>query len=126
MSPGNASRPLAERFWEKVHKTESCWLWTAPPRNGWGYGQIRVDGKKEYPHRLSYILHKGPIPKDMVILHSCDNRKCVNPDHLSVGTPADNLQDMRNKGRQNDWGRKGPGENVKRYGRKATGKGNAA
>ncbi len=93
---------LRERFdakWERCAKT-GCWLWTASTA-GRGYGQLRVPGTRRnvYAHRFSYELFKGPIPRGMQLLHSCDNPGCVNPEHLSIGTCKDNLQDMKSKGR---------------------------
>ncbi len=64
-----------------------------------GYGQINVNGRAAYAHRVSYELHKGPIGASFV-LHSCDNRKCVNPAHLSLGSFDDNMADMVSKSRQ--------------------------
>lgn len=87
-----------DRFWSKVKKSEGCWEWQATLSNK-GYGQFRVDGKLALSHRFAYELAKGPILKGLHILHSCDNPACVNPDHLSVGTRADNMQDMTSKGR---------------------------
>lgn len=116
MPKGRKYPPDEVRFWARVQKTESCWLWTGKPRNGDGYGQMRVNTRKEYPHRFSYMIHKGPIPKGMVLCHTCDNPACVNPEHLWVGTVADNVLDMHRKGRANN-GRKRPGKPVKRYGR---------
>jgi hypothetical protein len=68
-----------------------------------GYGNIRVggkSGKNRGTHRVSYELHIGPIPDGLLVMHSCDNPPCVNPDHLSVGTVADNVADMDAKGRR--------------------------
>lgn len=65
-----------------------------------GYGQIRQDGKTAYAHRVAYELKNGPIGNGLFVLHSCDNRKCVNPDHLSLGTFDDNMADMVGKLRQ--------------------------
>lgn len=93
-------RDLSERFWEKVEKTEGCWLWTASTRNG--YGQIALGGRGNpvlYAHRVSYEMHHGPIPDGLVVMHTCDVRSCVRPDHLTVGTQAENLADMVAKGR---------------------------
>ena len=75
----------------------NCWVWLRPAKRG--YGVISVNNKLQYVHRVSYQIHKGPIPEGMVVMHSCDNRACINPAHLSVGTQEDNLNDMRLKGR---------------------------
>ena len=94
-----AKKPLEARFWEKVHKTDSCWKWTGAT-NG-TYGCIYTHGERlnTYAHRVSYEIHNGEIPDGMLVMHSCDNPLCVNPDHLSVGTYKDNAQDMARKGR---------------------------
>jgi hypothetical protein len=92
---------LTDRLWAKVRKGPSCWEWTGALRNG--YGAIGRGGRKdgvEYAHRLTYQwAHNTAIPKGMDILHACDNRKCVNPAHLSVGTRQANVDDMMAKGR---------------------------
>jgi len=94
-----AFKPVAERFWTKVAKGEGCWLWTAPPRND-GYGQFNVRGRPVAAHRLSWELNVGPIPVGLHVLHRCDTPACVRPDHLFLGTQADNNADKRQKGRQ--------------------------
>jgi len=76
-----------------------CWLWTEA-LNGAGYGVANVSNKVERAHRLSFLAFKGSIPDGMYICHSCDEPSCVNPDHLFAGTPKQNMDDMRAKGRQ--------------------------
>jgi hypothetical protein len=93
--------PLEKRFWSKVKKTKSCWLWTAST-NIQGYGKIGIGYRGQgfvAAHRLSWEIHNGPIPKGMCVLHKCDNPLCVNPSHLWLGTNTDNLKDMAKKRR---------------------------
>ncbi len=94
--------PLAERFARCVNKDapNGCWLWTAS-MNG-NYGQISIGGHQGKPllaHRASWEIAYGPIPNTMQVLHRCDNGRCVNPDHLFLGTQMDNIHDMMAKGR---------------------------
>ena len=96
-------RPLVERFWEKVVKTPTCWLWTAAAQGGYGViGDPHRKGRVLRAHRVSWELHDGPIPSGMDVLHRCDTPACVRPDHLFLGTAADNIADMFAKGRQPD------------------------
>lgn len=87
-----------ESFWSKVYKTDSCWIWTGAKEGG-RYGSLKVNGKNTKAHRYSWEIHNGKIPEGNVVMHSCDNPKCVNPDHLSVGTTKDNVTDRVQKGR---------------------------
>lgn len=90
------------RFWQKVQKTETCWLWTAAktdPVYGEGYG-IFWDGLRyEGAHRFAWRIEHGVIPKGFSVLHRCDTPACVRVDHLFVGTPKENNRDMERKGR---------------------------
>lgn len=94
-------KTLRGRFEEKyIPVTESgCWLWTGPYYPN-GYGRITSKGKEILAHRLSYKLYKGQIEEGKVVMHTCDVRCCVNPDHLKVGTQKENLHDMYDKGRR--------------------------
>lgn len=81
----------------EVDEVTGCWNWTGSLRGG--YGAIK-DKKMGYgAHRISYALHKGPITDGLLVCHTCDNRKCINPDHLWLGTQKDNMQDCSKKGR---------------------------
>ena len=91
-------RPISERFWEKVLKSEGCWLWQAG-LNSSGYGWIRVGVRPELAHRISWRLTFGEIPSGLCVLHECDVRRCVRPDHLFLGTVRDNNADCVKKGR---------------------------
>lgn len=87
-----------EMFLAKVRKTETCWEWRGAT-NSKGYGRCKIQQRMWLAHRWSWVLHKGAIPVGLLVLHHCDNRRCVNPEHLFLGTARDNTQDMIRKGR---------------------------
>ena len=99
--------PIDVRFWARVEKTDACWLWTGKKVRQ-GYGQLYNGkggwrlGRSDVAHRISWVLHNGPIPGGMDVLHHCDNPRCVRPDHLFLGTDIDNVRDMTAKGRRRD------------------------
>ena len=112
---GPRPRDPVERFWEKVKKTSGCWLWTGTVSRG--YGNLRVgslrDGtrRKVLAPRFSYELVHGPIEDGMFVCHHCDNRRCVRPDHLFLGTNSDNIKDCVAKGKfgaRSRWGAENP------------------
>jgi HNH endonuclease len=82
----------------KVNETTGCWLWSLKPNRD-GYGKF--GHKRKLAHRVSYEAFVGIIPSGKCILHRCDTRNCVNPDHLFIGTQQDNMADMYAKGRDN-------------------------
>ena len=93
------------RFWSKVRvgRLTECWTWGAGASDA-GYGRFKINGRLESPHRLAYSMLNGPIPDDTsyhgkVVMHRCDNPRCVNPNHLKLGSQSDNVQDMVEKGR---------------------------
>jgi hypothetical protein len=104
--PPRPRGPLSERFERYVNRNSTCWEWTGH-RNPCGYGMIRPDKKSEkiVASRAAWMLYCGPIPDGLCVLHTCDNRGCVNPAHLFLGTVQDNTDDMIKKGRDNYTGR---------------------
>ncbi len=81
--------PIEERFWQKVEKTETCWIWHGSCFES-GYGQFKVEYKNRRVHRYAYELLVGPIPEDMTLDHLCYNKGCVNPKHLEIVTAREN------------------------------------
>lgn len=105
---GPKPRPLAERFWSKVEKTEQCWIWRGSLGNG-GYGVISIsvilpNGRRaSCPMRATHVAleltHGRSVPPGVFVLHSCDTPACIRPDHLRLGTAQDNADDMRVRNR---------------------------
>lgn len=102
---GRLTPRIVARFWAKVNRQEGgCWLWTAGTSRD-GYGMFHVgrdlDGRQDvrYAHRTAYALMTGSVPAGLVVCHSCDTPRCVNPDHLFLGTQGDNVRDGARKQR---------------------------
>jgi hypothetical protein len=90
---------LRERLDFYTDKRSDCWEWTGY-RNNSGYGRLMVGNQAMFAHRLTYEMQNGSIPDGLCVLHKCDNRGCVNPDHLFLGNRSDNNADMLAKGRE--------------------------
>lgn len=92
-----------ERFWQRVHKTDTCWLYIGSRQPGkWNYGRVKMRLNRKRiiaAHRAAWILCNGAIPQGLDVLHHCDNPPCCNPNHLFLGTDKDNAQDAIQKGR---------------------------
>jgi len=84
-----------------VRGDDECWPWKLAPDSG-GYGKMYVNGTMMRAHVLSFTIHNGPVPRSLVVRHTCDNPICVNPSHLLLGTNRDNSYDMLERGRQNN------------------------
>jgi hypothetical protein len=82
----------------KVDPLSGCHIWQAAVDNT-GYGRIRLDGQVHLAHRLAWVVKYGPLPRNKVVCHRCDERRCLNPDHLFVDTHAGNMADMKRKWR---------------------------
>lgn len=93
------SKSDIRRFWSKVVRTEGCWIFTGSLTHN-GYGRLSANGHTYRAHRVAYEVSVGAVPDGMCICHKCDNRICVRPDHLFLGTDIDNIQDRNQKGRQ--------------------------
>jgi HNH endonuclease len=96
------------RFIDKVKIENECWIWCGYIAKH-GYGVSTYRSKSTLVHRLSWILFRGNLVKDLDVCHHCDNPKCVNPDHLFLGTAKDNIKDCFNKKRKSHVGEKHPG-----------------
>ena len=101
---GRHIKTIEERFWPKVDQRGSneCWLWTGSKAGGKvKYGILQFNGVTTGAHRVSWMLHNGPIPEGLDVCHTCDNGLCCNPKHLWLGTHTDNMRDKNRKGRGN-------------------------
>jgi hypothetical protein len=106
-APRRGVRPIEDRFWEKVEKTETCWNWTAG-RNADGYGIFHNKAiKAPTAHRTSWEIANGPIPERMEIDHTCHNRGCVNPSHMRLASRAENNQHLSGVRKNNKSGYRG-------------------
>lgn len=104
---GYKPSPIGERLRKRTKVTSGgCWEYDCKARNAFGHRVIRVgtraanNVRNEFVHRVSWEQHRGPIPPGMCVLHRCDNPACINPDHLFLGTRADNTNDMLAKSRE--------------------------
>lgn len=94
------NKPPTERFWSQVRiENGSCWEWIGA-KDTHGYGHMSINNRTHRVHRVSYKIFHSEIPNKLHVLHKCDNRNCVNPDHLFLGTNDDNVQDSVTKGRR--------------------------
>lgn len=93
------SEDVVDRFWSKVQKSDGCWEWTAGKYAN-GYGCFHIYGDPIKAHRFSWMIHYGEFSPEMNVCHKCDNKSCVRPDHLFLGTQVDNILDAVRKGRR--------------------------
>lgn len=102
---------VRERLKEYIEEENGCWIWQRfiSPL---GYGRTTYRGKGAMAHRVSWIAFKGDIPKGLLVCHKCDNTKCINPEHLFLGTQSDNIKDAFRKGRKDVKGENCPAAKI--------------
>lgn len=94
-----AKRPIADRFWSKVEKTDGCWLWQGA-KDRKGYGVVGLGGRTDgiaRAHRVAWGLTNGEPPADRMVLHLCDTKACVNPSHLVLGNHTENMRQAKER-----------------------------
>jgi hypothetical protein len=99
-APTRVAVPVEKRFWDKVDKSGDCWLWTAATANGYGTISVDAEGTQKGAHVVSYEMVHGPVPEGLWVLHTCDIKLCVRPEHLYAGTPSNNNQDSWDRTRE--------------------------
>lgn len=95
----STNQPVKERFESNFVKSAGCWNWQSGLAHN-GYGRFKINYMSVKAHRFAYELYLGPIPDGLLVMHMCDNRQCVNPDHLTVGDQKENVRDCVVKGRR--------------------------
>lgn len=109
---GSYTERQLKNFWRRVEKTPGCWLWRGTIVRG-GYGHVSINDETIKAHRVSWEIHKGAIPEGLRVLHHCDVRCCVRPEHLFLGTAAANSKNMVLKGRHRNGNGKGAAKGLR-------------
>lgn len=109
VKPPPTEEDLIAAFWARTDRSGECWVWTGQTigKPGFAYGIVTRQQQRTLAHRMAYELTHGPIPEGLFVCHHCDNPPCIRPDHLFLGTHADNMRDMAAKGRAGGFARRG-------------------